>query len=69
MRVLVTGGAGFLGSHLCDLLLGEGHEVICIDNLFTGRRRNILHLLGNPNFEVVRHDIIDPFKAEVDWIF
>lgn len=69
MRVLVTGGSGFLGSHLCDRLLGEGHEVICMDNLFTGRRRNILHLLSNPNFEFMRHDVIDPFKVEVDWIF
>ncbi|MBK1878404.1 UDP-glucuronic acid decarboxylase family protein [Pelagicoccus mobilis] len=69
MRVLVTGGAGFLGSHLCDRLLEDGHEVICLDNLFTGRKRNIVHLLGNPYFEFVRHDVIDPFKFEVDWIF
>jgi len=69
MRVLVTGGAGFLGSHLCDRLLKDGHEVICIDNLFTGAKANIAHLLGNPNFEFVRHDVIDPFKFEVDQIY
>ncbi|MCH6258885.1 SDR family oxidoreductase [Puniceicoccaceae bacterium K14] len=69
MRILITGGAGFLGSHLCDRLIGEGHEVICLDNLFTGRRKNIAHLLDNPNFEFVRHDVIDPFKAEVDQIY
>ncbi len=69
MRVLVTGGAGFLGSHLCDRLLKDGHEVICIDNLFTGQKRNIAHLLANPAFEFVRHDIIDPFKYEVDQIY
>ncbi len=69
MRILVTGGAGFLGSHLCDRLLADGHEVICIDNLFTGSKANIAHLAGNPNFEFVRHDIIDPFKYEVDQIY
>ncbi|MSU24164.1 MAG: SDR family oxidoreductase [Opitutus sp.] len=69
MRILVTGGAGFLGSHLCDRLLKDGHEVVCIDNLFTGRKQNIAHLLPNPNFEFVRHDIIDPFKFEVDQIY
>jgi UDP-glucuronate decarboxylase len=69
MRILVTGGAGFLGSHLCDRLLKDGHEVVCIDNLFTGRKQNIVHLLANPNFEFVRHDIIDPFKFEVDQIY
>jgi UDP-glucuronate decarboxylase len=69
MRILVTGGAGFLGSHLCDRLLKDGHEVVCIDNLFTGRKQNIAHLLANPNFEFVRHDIIDPFKFEVDQIY
>ncbi len=69
MRILVTGGAGFLGSHLCERLLREGHEVICIDNLFTGRKSNIEHLLGNTRFEFVRHDIIDPFKFEVDQIY
>jgi UDP-glucuronate decarboxylase len=69
MRILITGGAGFLGSHLSERLLKEGHEVICMDNFFTGRKRNILHLLDNPNFELVRHDVIDPFKAEVDQIY
>ena len=69
MRVLVTGGAGFLGSHLCDRLLKDGNEVVCIDNLFTGRKLNIAHLADNPNFEFVRHDIIDPFKFEVDRIY
>jgi UDP-glucuronate decarboxylase len=69
MRILVTGGAGFLGSHLCDRLLKDGNEVVCVDNLFTGQKTNIAHLLGNPNFEFVRHDIIDPFKFEVDQIY
>ncbi len=69
MRILVTGGAGFLGSNLCERLLGDGHEVLCIDNFFTGRKANIAHLLPNPNFELIRHDVIDPFKAEVDQIY
>jgi UDP-glucuronate decarboxylase len=69
MRLLVTGGAGFLGSHLCDRLLNDGHEVICIDNFFTGNKRNIMHLMGHERFEVVRHDVIDPFKYEVDQIY
>ena len=69
MRILITGGAGFLGSHLCDKLLAQKHEVICLDNLFTGSRANIAHLANNPNFEFVRHDIIDPFKYEVDQIY
>jgi len=69
MRILVTGGAGFLGSHLCERLLNDGHEVVCIDNLFTGQKANIAHLRANPNFEFVRHDIIDPFKFEVDQIY
>ena len=69
MRILVTGGAGFLGSHLCDRLLADGHEVVAIDNLFTGRKLNIEHLFKNPRFEFVRHDIIDPFKFEVDQIY
>jgi len=69
MRILVTGGAGFLGSHLCERLLNDGNEVICIDNLFTGQKANVAHLRENPNFEFVRHDIIDPFKYEVDQIY
>jgi UDP-glucuronate decarboxylase len=69
MRILITGGAGFLGSHLCDRLLGDGHEVICLDNFFTGRKDNIRRLLGNPYFELVRHDVVDPFKFEVDQIY
>jgi UDP-glucuronate decarboxylase len=69
MRILVTGGAGFLGSHLCDRLLADGNEVIAIDNLFTGRKLNIRHLTGNDRFEFVRHDVIDPFKYEVDQIY
>ena len=69
MRILITGGAGFLGSHLCDRLIEQGHEVICLDNFFTGRKSNIQHLVGNPSFELVRHDVIDPFKFEVDRIY
>ena len=69
MRVLVTGGAGFLGSHLCDRLLRDGHEVLCLDNFFTGRRENVLHLLGNPKFELVRHDVTEPILLEVDQIY
>ena len=68
-RVLVTGGAGFLGSHLCDKLLGQGSEVICVDNLFTGTKRNIYHLLNEPNFEFMRHDITFPLYLEVDEIY
>jgi UDP-glucuronate decarboxylase len=69
MRILVTGGAGFLGSHLCERLLNEGHEVACLDNLFTGRKTNIAHLLANTRFEFIRYDIVDPFKIEVDQIY
>jgi UDP-glucuronate decarboxylase len=69
MRILITGGAGFLGSHLCDKLLALGHDVICLDNLFTGSKANIAHLADNPNFEFVRHDVIDPYKYEVDQIY
>ena len=69
MRTLVTGGAGFLGSHLCERLLQDGHEVICLDNFFTGRKVNVAHLLDNPYFELMRHDVIDPFKVEVDHIY
>jgi len=69
MHVLVTGGAGFLGSHLCDRLLSDGHEVVALDNLFTGRKSNIAHLWGRPDFEFVRHDVVNPILLEVDWIF
>ena len=69
MRILVTGGAGFIGSHLCERILGEGNEVICLDNFFTGRRENIAHLLDNPRFELIRHDVIEPILLEVDQIY
>jgi len=69
VRILITGGAGFLGSHLCERLLDQGHDVLCLDNFFTGRRRNVEHLLEKRRFELIRHDIVDPFKAEVDRIF
>ena len=68
-RILVTGGAGFLGSHLCDRLLADGHEVICLDNFFTGDKANIAHLLPNPKFELLRHDVTFPLFIEVDEIF
>ena len=69
MLVLVTGGAGFLGSFLCEKLLDQGHEVIALDNFFTGSRKNISHLLDHPSFELIRHDIVEPILLEVDWIF
>ncbi|HSK70621.1 MAG TPA: UDP-glucuronic acid decarboxylase family protein [Pyrinomonadaceae bacterium] len=69
MRILVTGGAGFIGSHLCERLLSERHEVIALDNFFTGRRRNILHLLDNRDFELIRHDVTEPILLEVDQIY
>jgi UDP-glucuronate decarboxylase len=69
MRILVTGGAGFIGSHLCDRLLAEGHQVVCLDNFFTGRRENIEHQLDNPDFEVLRHDVCEPLFTEVDQIY
>ena len=68
-RVMVTGGAGFLGSHLCERLLRDGHDVLCVDNYFTGRKDNIAHLLGDPHFEAMRHDITFPLYVEVDEIF
>ncbi len=68
-KILVTGGAGFIGSHLCERLLGEGHDVICLDNYFTGSKENVLHLLDNPRFELVRHDITTPFYSEVEEIY
>ena len=68
-RVLVTGGAGFLGSHLCERLLAQGHEVLCMDNYFTGRRSNIEHLVGQPRFELLRHDVTFPLYVEVDEIY
>jgi len=68
-KILVTGGAGFLGSHLCERLLNEGNEVICLDNYFTGQKRNISHLLSNPNFEVIRHDVTIPIQLEVEQIY
>ncbi len=68
-RILVTGGTGFLGSHLCERLLGEGHEVLCVDNFYTGRRANVAHLLDNPMFEVMRHDVCFPLYVEVDEIY
>ena len=69
MRVLVTGGAGFIGSHLCERLLADGHDVLCLDNFFTGRRENIAHLLDDHRFELVRHDVIEPILLEVDQIY
>ena len=69
MRILVTGGAGFIGSHLIDRLMAQGHEVICLDNFYTGHKRNILPWLGNPNFELIRHDITEPIRLEVDQIY
>ncbi len=68
-RILVTGGAGFLGSHLCDRLVEEGHDVLCLDNFFTGGKENVNHLLGKPNFELIRHDLVQPIFLEVDQIY
>jgi len=69
MRILITGGAGFLGSHLCERLLAEGHDILCLDNFFTGSKENILHMVGNPRFELIRHDITMPIYLEVDQIY
>lgn len=69
MRILVTGGAGFIGSHLIDRLMEAGHEVICLDNYFTGTKRNVLRWMGHPNFELIRHDVTDPIRLEVDQIY
>ena len=69
MVILVTGGAGFLGSHLCERLLEQEHEVLCLDNFFTGRRKNVSHLMDHSKFELIRHDVVDPFKFEVDRIY
>jgi len=68
-RILITGGAGFLGSHLCDRLVAEGHDVICLDNFFTSQKSNVQHLLGRPNFELVRHDVTHPVWLEVDQVY
>src|SRR5262249_42531661 len=68
-RTLVTGGAGFIGSHLCERLLAAGHDVLCVDNCFSGPRGNIVHLLGNPRFEFLRHDVTFPLHVEVDEIY
>jgi len=69
MRILVTGGAGFIGSHLIDRLMNDGHEVICLDNFYTGKKHNLLQWLDNPNFEMIRHDITEPIRLEVDQVY
>lgn len=69
MRIVVTGGAGFVGSHLVDKLISRGDEVIVIDNFFTGRKENLVHLFGNPRFELIRHDVVEPILLEVDQIY
>ena len=69
MRILVTGGAGFIGSHLCDRLVADGHHVVCLDNFFTGRKENVEHLLDHPHFEVMRHDVTEPLFLDVDQIY
>jgi len=68
-RILVTGGAGFIGSHLCERLVKEGHDVICLDNYYSGSKENVWHLIGKPNFELARHDVVNPYFAEVDEIY
>ncbi|HER63449.1 MAG TPA: NAD-dependent epimerase/dehydratase family protein, partial [Desulfobacteraceae bacterium] len=67
--IMITGGAGFLGSHLCERLLNDGHDVLCVDNFFTGNKRNVRHLLDNPSFELLRHDVTFPLYVEVDEIY
>ena len=69
MRILVTGGAGFIGSHLIDRLMNQGHEVLCLDNFYTGHKRNVAHWLGNPYFELIRHDVTEPIRLEVDQVY
>ena len=69
MNILVTGGAGFIGSHLCQFLLNQGNQVVCLDNFFTGQKRNIQPLLGNSNFELLEHDVTKPFEIKVDQIY
>jgi UDP-glucuronate decarboxylase len=68
-KILITGGAGFIGSHLCETLLNRGHDVVCVDNFFTGAKENILHLRDNPHFEIIRHDLINPITLEVDEVY
>jgi UDP-glucuronate decarboxylase len=68
-KILITGGAGFIGSHLCETLLSRGHDVVCVDNFFTGAKENILHLRDNPHFEIIRHDLINPITLEVDEVY
>ena len=68
-RILVAGGAGFLGSHLCERLVDQGHDVICLDNFYTSQKANVVHLLDLPNFELIRHDVVDPILLEVDEIY
>ncbi|MFM7614541.1 MAG: NAD-dependent epimerase/dehydratase family protein, partial [Synechococcales cyanobacterium] len=69
MRILVTGGAGFIGSHLIDRLMADSHEVICLDNFYTGHKRNVVKWLGHPRFELIRHDITEPIRLEVEQIY
>jgi UDP-glucuronate decarboxylase len=69
MKILITGGAGFLGSHLCETLIQKGHDVLCVDNFFTGSKDNVSHLLSNPKFELMRHDVTFPLYVEVDQIY